>query len=271
MRPRPRHHPRACLVRRPGAYARVVERAERRPATDPVRAAVEASRLRTLPEAVVDGLLTGARRRHLDAGTLLRHEGDGTAHLDLVVSGLVRAFVTAPDGRRMTVRYVRSGGLLGAVSLFASPFALPVTIQAVTDTVLVSMRPGAVRRAADTDVRVARALIDELTDRVLAFVPEISSGAFATVRQRIARHVLDLASANPASGMLVARVSQQELADAVGTVREVVVKVLRQLRRAGLVRTGRTGVLVLDPEGLAAEVYVSGPQPGERGWWNRGS
>jgi CRP/FNR family transcriptional regulator, cyclic AMP receptor protein len=71
--------------------------------------------------------------------------------------------------------------------------------------------------------------------------------------------------------MLVARVSQQELADAVGTVREVVVKVLRQLRRAGLVRTGRTGVLVIDPEGLAAEVYVSGPRPGERGWWNRGS
>jgi CRP/FNR family transcriptional regulator, cyclic AMP receptor protein len=98
----------------------VVERAERRPAADPV---------------------TDARRRRLDAGTLLRHEGDGTAHLDLVVSGLVRAFVTAPDGRRMTVRYLRSGGLVGAASLFASPFALPVTIQAVTDTEPVSLSP----------------------------------------------------------------------------------------------------------------------------------
>lgn len=238
---------------------------------DRVRAAVEASHLRSLPDTVADRLTAGARRLRVDAGSIVHREGDGTAHLDLVVSGLVRVFVTALDGRTMTVRYVRSGGLLGAVSLFASPFVLPATIQVVTDADLLRLDPLAVRHAAETDVRVARALIDELSDRVLAFIPEIPGSAFASVRQRVARHLLDLASDSSTGGVLLAGVGQQELADAVGTVREVVVRALRQLRQAGLIRTGRDGVAVLDPERLAAEAYPGSVRFGDRGQWNQGS
>jgi hypothetical protein len=63
---------------------------------------------------------------------VLHRQGDSSPHVELVVSGLVRVYVTAPDGRTMTVRYCRAGALIGVVSLFASPFALPATIQAVT-------------------------------------------------------------------------------------------------------------------------------------------
>ena len=49
---------------------------------------------------------------------------------------------------------------------------------------------------------------------------------------------------------IVVPVSQQELADAVGTVREVVVRVLRELRRDGVVRTERDHIVILDPARL---------------------
>ena len=49
---------------------------------------------------------------------------------------------------------------------------------------------------------------------------------------------------------LVARGSQQELADAVGSVREVVARVLRDFRLAGLVATAPDPVHILDPAGL---------------------
>lgn len=237
-----------------------------------VHDAVRASHLRSLPDAVLDGLLAGAQVRDLQPGAVAHREGTRAAHLDLVMSGLVRVFVTAPDGRTLTVRYVRTGGLLGAVSLFASPFVLPATIQAVTEATLLCFVPATVRRAAETDVRVARALIDELSERVLSFIPEIPSSAFATVRQRVARHLIDLASESPAGHVLVARTGQQELADAVGTVREVVVRTLRQLREAGLVRTGREGITILDPERLAAEAYPGSLAHGApTTGWNPGS
>jgi CRP/FNR family cyclic AMP-dependent transcriptional regulator len=63
------------------------------------------------------------------------------------------------------------------------------------------------------------------------------------VRQRVAAHLLDLASAQQhPSGRLVARVSQQELANAAGSVREVVARTLRDLRVAGIVATAADSV-----------------------------
>jgi CRP/FNR family transcriptional regulator len=52
---------------------------------------------------------------------------------------------------------------------------------------------------------------------------------------------------------LVARVSQQELADAVGSVREVVARVLRDFRVAGIVATSSDSVLILDASRLHSE------------------
>jgi CRP/FNR family transcriptional regulator len=76
----------------------------------------------------------------------------------------------------------------------------------------------------------------------------------STVRQRVARCLLDVAVDEHRDGTLVARLSQQELAGQVGTVREVVVRVLRELRDAGVVRTERDEIVVLDPGHLSAEI-----------------
>jgi CRP/FNR family transcriptional regulator, cyclic AMP receptor protein len=96
---------------------------------------------------------------------------------------------------------------------------------------------------------------EEVTERVLSFVWEISSSAFATVRQRLARHLLDLASERmPEPGSeLVVTVTQRELAEAVGTAREVVVRVMRELRQEGVVRTGRDRIVIADPARLIQE------------------
>jgi len=53
----------------------------------------------------------------------------------------------------------------------------------------------------------------------------------------------------------VARTNQEELAGAVGTVREIVVRILRDFRDRDLVRTGRGEVELLDPVRLDAQTY----------------
>lgn len=75
------------------------------------------------------------------------------------------------------------------------------------------------------------------------------------MRQRVARHLLDLATATQTGRDLTVTISQQELADAVGSVREVVVRVLRELREQGQIETRRNGIVLLDPQRLAAEAY----------------
>jgi CRP/FNR family transcriptional regulator, cyclic AMP receptor protein len=126
------------------------------------------------------------------------------------------------------------------------------------------LSPGVAARAAEADVRVARAFLSEISERVTGFIYEIPGGVFASVRQRVARHLLDLAAPEDANGnrdgALIARVTQQELADAVGTVREVVVRVLRALRTEGAVRTERDRIVIVDPASLIRELG-----------WNQGS
>jgi len=226
-----------------------------------VCSAVSASHLRDLPDDVLAELMMGAVRVHIPAGSTIHREGEPAPHLELVISGVVRVFVIAPDGRTMTVRYCRSGALIGVMSLFAAGYALPGTIQALGDAEVLRMSPTVARRAAARDVRVAGAFLGEQSERALSFIQEIPGSAFATVRQRVARHLLDLASEHveqrPSHQRLgqelVVPVSQQALADAVGTVREVVVRVLRELRQEGVVRTERDRIVILAPTRLIQE------------------
>ncbi len=213
--------------------------------------AVLASHLRELPADVIDDLIAGAVRLKIPASSVIHREGEGAPVLELVVSGLVRVFVTAPDGRTMTVRYCRPGALLGVMSLFIPKFALPAAVQALVDAELLALSPGVARRAAARDICVTQALLREQSERAISFLYEVPGSAFATVRQRVARHLLDLASEGGPE--LVVPISQQQLAEAVGTVREVIVRVLRELSTSGVVHTERNRIIIVDPTRLIAE------------------
>jgi CRP/FNR family transcriptional regulator len=71
-----------------------------------------------------------------------------------------------------------------------------------------------------------------------------------SVRERIGRHLLDLATEHQEGDRLLARVSQQDLADAVASVRTVVSRTLQEMRREGLIETSRDEIVVLDTHRL---------------------
>ncbi len=224
-----------------------------------VAEAIGQSHLRDLPADVIAALLNGATRVHAPAGSIVREVGEPGPYLELLVDGFLRVLVQAPDGRSLTVRYVRRGELSGVVSLFTPDYSLAATIEALVDSHLVRFQANVVIGLAERDLRVARAVINELSERVVNFVAEIPGSAFSTVRQRVARHLLDLASERRQGDRLVARVSQQALADAVGSVREVVVRVLHDLRSEGVIRTSRNGIEILEPERLIDEEFPAKP------------
>ena len=128
-----------------------------------VHQAFEISNLRSLPDKTKDRLVATGNVLSIPAGSTLHREGDEAAHLELVISGLLRVYVTALDGRTLTVRYCRPGSILGAVSLFASPFSMPASVKALIDAEILSMSAPAIRQAAERDLVLARALIDELS------------------------------------------------------------------------------------------------------------
>jgi CRP/FNR family transcriptional regulator len=105
--------------------------------------------------------------------------------------------------------------------------------------------------AAHRDARVSWALAEELNRRLYETLQQTAVNTFGSVSQRVAVHLLDLASGEQRRhGPLVARVSQQDLADAVGSVREVVARVLRDFRLDRLIATSADSIKILDAAGL---------------------
>ena len=215
--------------------------------------AIALSSLRDLPSEVVDRLIAGARVHNIPAGQTI-HAEDDEPFVELVVSGLIRAYIGAPNGRTMTIRYCRPGSLMGTGTAFntSSPMARGNLI-ALVDSRLVALQPATLRRLADQDILVTRALLAETSARVADYINELRRSVFASPRQRLARHLLDLASERQTGPAMVACASQEELAAAVGTVREIVVRILRNMRAEGLVRTRRGAVELLDPVRIELE------------------
>jgi CRP/FNR family transcriptional regulator len=170
----------------------------------------------------------------------------------LVVVGLVRVFLSAPDGRTVTVRYARTGELLGVPAIIGGP--VPVSVQTVTDTMLLMLNARVLHQLGETDATIAWLLAQEVTQRLYDTIEAVADNAFGSLRQRVARHLLDLAQLQ--DGRLVAAVAQHELAQAVGSARPAVGRVVGELRDLGLIATSPRGVTVLDPDGLHAETWT---------------
>jgi CRP/FNR family transcriptional regulator, cyclic AMP receptor protein len=213
-----------------------------------VVAALMGSFLGRLPSGLVDELLAAGDRAEYPAGSMIYREGAAPRAM-LVVGGLVRVYMSSPEGRQVTVRYARASDVLGIAVLVGGP--ADVCVQTLAESTLFRIDVVRLRAAARTDARVSWALAEELNRRLYEALQQTAINTFGSVRQRVAAHLLDLASAQQRPrGHLVVRGSQQELADAVGSVREVVARVLRDLRLAGLVATGPDRVDIIDPAGL---------------------
>ncbi len=205
--------------------------------------------LASIAPTLTDEILRAGRPVTLPAGRLLKH-GTKTPGVAIVVEGMVRVFLQSSRQRQVTVRYTRPGETLGLVHMFGGQLA--VRTQAVTAVTLWTLSPKRLRAAAEHSAPLAIAMAEECAARVEDAVEELALLTFGSVRQHVARHLLDLATGSD-DAELIARVTQQELADATGSVREVVARVLRELEALGLTRRSPKGVVIVDAAGLDAE------------------
>lgn len=219
-----------------------------------VEPALAASFLSKVPRELIEPVFAEGVLVPASPGQTVDEE-QSRGQIGLIVSGLFRCFARSRQGRQVTVAYSRQGDLLGLTAAFVGP--CPMGLQALTPGSVWVMSADTLKKAALADARLAFALAEESGRMTYDMLQEVSDTVFGTVRQRVARHLLDLVVEGPPEAPLVAPISQQELANAVGTVREVVSRVLSAFRSEGLVRATQAGVEVLDATQLYEQSQVS--------------
>jgi CRP/FNR family transcriptional regulator, cyclic AMP receptor protein len=201
---------------------------------------------------VLGGELIGsAPLVHHPAGTVSSPAHDA-AWAAVVVSGLLRQFLPTPDGRQVTIRYVGVGDLVGDPS---SGGRWPrAEVEAVEPSELLHLDVARLERLARREPVLSRALAEELANLLHHAYRAVAGTAFATVRSRVARDLLERAARNETAqpGTRV-RVTHQAIANATGSVREVVARALRRLRLEGVIETDQSGITILRIDSLRAE------------------
>jgi len=221
-------------------------------------AAWRSSRLAASLSGDPDDMLVNAFEVRLEPGSVVQpcdlfHRVDDASVLVLgiVVSGLVRVYTTTSQGRQVTVRYVTDGDIFGLPVVLAPDIlveGLVLASQALTPCHILRLSPARLREIAARDVENMWGLFNELARSMVSGHHMLAENLFQPVRARVARHMLDLAERD--GSRMVVSASQQDIADAIGSVREVVSRAVLWLRDQGLVRREGPVYVLDDPAGL---------------------
>lgn len=236
----------------------MTEHATRR---DLSQASLEAWRLSTFGTNVpaeAQSLLDGATETTLSTGQMAHHRSrDVAPALFIVSTGMIRISGAYGD-RRVTVGYRSTGDTLGIASVVA-PRALNertrLFAEAVTDCTLLQLQPETLKSLVATSAAVRDLVFDELGASYVEVVELLAEGFFLSIRQRVARCVLDLAIRDDGKQLKVVA-THQEIADTIGSVRQVVSRTISSFCTEGLLVRDDPGYILKRPSELHRLVYA---------------
>jgi CRP/FNR family cyclic AMP-dependent transcriptional regulator len=134
----------------------------------------------------------------------------------------------------------------------------PVNVAALEDSLIWIVDAGAIRACLDKYPDVAKAIVLNLSKNLRMLVEKVAELSFFQVTNRLARLLARLPD-EQLMGQTDIRLTRDELAARLGTVREVVVRSLRELERSGAIQVSRTKIEIVDEARL--QDWIESPNP----------
>ena len=213
----------------------------------PLFAGLNAAALRTLRSRSVE--------RRFAADEVLFIAGAPSRGLFVVLEGSVRV-VRTRAGRQHVIHIEGPGGTLGEVPLYVGG-GYPATAVAAAATRCAVVGRETIGAMIADDPQLAWRLLERLATRVRGLVEPIDALATQDVASRLGAYLLARAETEGTRHLTVLGGTQAEIAEELGTVREVVVRHLRLLQQAGVLRrTGRGQYEIVRLDALRAAAGV---------------
>jgi CRP/FNR family transcriptional regulator len=197
-----------------------------------------------LPAARVERLLAEAQLVRAPRGTLLFHSGQPCRGFPLLLEGTVRVSQTSPNGREIVLYHVEPGQgclLSGGCLLGDSDYGASGVAE--TDVTLLSIPPALFQELLVEHEPFRRFVFGMYGERLAQMMQLVEEVAFRRLDARLAQLLVQ-------RGPVVAA-TQQKLAEELGSVREIVSRLLRQFEERGWVELGRERITVRDARALA--------------------
>jgi CRP-like cAMP-binding protein len=199
-------------------------------------------------------------RKLFSTGELIFSEGEPCSGLHIIARGKVRIFKTSMSGREQVLAVNGPGESVAEVPVFdGGPF--PASAIAVEDVELAYISRRDFNAYCLEHPEVALKVLSVVGARLRRLVSIIEELSFTTIRQRLIAALVKLAQSE---GKTTARgiefqlpATHQELANQLGTVRELISRNLMRLQAEGLLDVDARQIVVKDMKGLSALLEVA--------------
>ncbi len=188
-------------------------------------------------------------------GQVILSPNDPPDRIHILKKGTVRVYRVTPDGKQLTLDIYEKGTILGDMRLLGQDRVPEAYAETIDAAVICTITPDELRRLVERYPIIGVNIITFLSRRLQEAERELEAMAYQRVGQRLARKLVDLAQrfgVETVRGTLIqARLTQQELAEMIGTTRETLAHTLADFRRRDLLDTAHHQVVIRDAERLA--------------------
>lgn len=200
--------------------------------------------------------LAGSAAESVERGKTIFFPGDPAERMYLLRRGAVRLSRVYESGEEITVALLRENSIFGVLSLLTGQksdrFYHSV---AFTRVEMLSAPASSVRRAIEQDARVGLLLLQGLSSRILQTETMIETLTHRDMSSRLVSFLLVLCrdfGVPSSQGITIdLKLSHQAIAEAIGSTRVTITRLLGDLRSAGLLEIERKRITVFDPIALA--------------------
>ncbi len=215
----------------------------------------QAELFRDLDAAILSVLTKHAVVKRLRRNEILFLAGEPAKGLYVIASGAMRAFRTSPDGREQVIHVERAVTTIGEVPVFDEG-KYPSTTAAEEPTTLYFLDKHLVLRTAVEHPQLALAAVKLLATRLRRCAELVETLSLHEVGPRLARLLYEEARSHgieTEDGVKVKlKLTHNQLSARIGTVREVVTRMLIRLQEQGLIVHDGKDILVPDMKVLSA-------------------
>jgi CRP/FNR family transcriptional regulator len=211
--------------------------------------------LRGLDHETIEALAKSAVWKVFAPHGVVFWEGDIESNLYYLQYGSLKALRTAPDGREQVLRFLDAGEIFNEIGVLAKR-PNPVTAVALEESGIWLIPRHALEEVVMKYPQTALQIIGNMADKIIDLVTLAADLSLKTVEARFAKLLLD-----SAEGDVIERrrwTNQTELAAHLGTVPDVLSRVIRELTKAGLIEMEKQHIRILNRAGLAERAMLQG-------------
>lgn len=196
-----------------------------------------------LTEQHKEELLSASRVERFSAGDLIYTPARECLGMVYVIKGVIRTYLTSENGKKATIFRLREKDVcVLSMSCLMAAITFDVEVEADKDCELFVIPAASFSRVASENMYVENFSYKIVTERFSAIVEALEQMMFMSLEQRVITFLLDESAA---VGGEVLYITQEQLAENIGSAREAVTRVLKQLKDRRLIHVGRGKIEIL--------------------------